>query len=229
MAWKESNMMGFIQNPIKSLFHKEHPFVEKDSLYFEITDAFETKGCPVCHLLDRYEDQYMEALFYESVNDGNIRMKMEQSQGLCPLHTQKFLKAGDILGLSILGADLIEEWLIALDRNNVVDTTCLLCEQRSQTERRLNRAFARYFYLKEFRDAFEHSAGLCKKHFHQIQMLIKDQHLADEFIKIEEVKIKKLIANLYEVIRKHDYRFQNETIFDRETEAIRRVWEFLKK
>ncbi len=220
-------MLSLIRNRLKPLFRKKGPFIEKDTLYYELSESFQTDECPICHLLDRYEHRFMQSVFYESVNDGNLRKQIKESQGLCMRHTNQFLQTGDILGLSIIGVDLLESWMMTSDTEH--HDFCLLCRLHNENEKRLTQAFIRYCDIDAFRKAFKSSAGLCRKHFRMIYKEIKEPTIADEIKQTEQIKIEKLIIDLYEVIRKHDYRFQQETIFNRETRAIRLVWNFLRK
>lgn len=220
-------MLSALPRRLRPFLRKKGAVVEKDTLYYELSEAFQTDDCPVCHLLDRYENRFMQSIFYESVNDSGLRKQIKDSQGLCARHTQQFLQTGDILGLSIIGADLLESWMMTSDSEH--DDSCMLCQLRSENERRLTRAFVRYCHIDAFRKGFKSSTGLCRKHFRSIYKEIKEPAIADEIKQTEQVKIEKLIADLYEVIRKHDYRFQKETIFNKETQAIRQVWNFLRK
>ncbi len=210
---------------LRHLFFKQTPETEKDSLYYEMSEAFRQEGCALCRLTDRYERQFMESVFYESVNDAAVRGQLQESAGLCLRHTQTFLQIGDLLGLSILGAALIENRLAVLEQPK--GTGCLFCRQNEQNERRLLQAFVRYWLLQEFRTSFMESQGLCLKHFRQIYKRLEDRSLAAQLWQIERGKLKDLQKLLQEIIRKHDYRFHREAISEQETEAVKRAWDFL--
>ncbi len=218
-------MQSIIGKYFKGWFRKGSTSVAKDALYFEFNEAFGSKECAVCQILNRYEQQYLQTLFYEAINDSSLRLQFKNASGLCSLHTQKILQTGDILGLSILSADLLQTWLLDLERS--VDKVCWLCEQRTQNEIRLIGAFVRYWHLTEFRAGFNKSNGLCKNHFRQIIRIMDDRALAMQFRQMELEKIQTLVGHMHQIIRKHDYRYRQETISQEETEAVKRAWRFL--
>ena len=220
-------MLKVVQNKLSSLFGKNAPLLQKDTLYFEMLEALRKDQCPVCFLAEKYEQKYIEALFYESVNDGLTRKKLEHSQGLCAYHTQRFTEIGDALGLSILGVDLLENWLATFEENST--SPCVLCENQKENDKRLTQAFVQFLSFEEFWEELKTSNGLCKKHFLQVLPRINEKSLKRDFIKWEKGKVKQISDYLYEVIRKHDYRFQNEKISANEAQSIRSVWKLLQK
>jgi hypothetical protein len=52
------------------------PFV-----YNELLEACRSPGCPVCRLSQRAVRRYLVNLFYENVNDGNLRAQLRKSLG----------------------------------------------------------------------------------------------------------------------------------------------------
>ena len=91
---------------------------EKFLSYFELQEALEKPGCPICTLIEKYGDRYLDGLLWEQVNDGETRHELRGSQGFCNWHAWKALRRSDsALGLAIIYEDLLrvlEEGLIRL-------------------------------------------------------------------------------------------------------------------
>jgi hypothetical protein len=76
---------------------------------YDLIDACKEPGCPVCRLEQRYVKGYLDNLFYESVNDIELRKTLRLSMGFCPEHgwmaaNQKFPQR---LGLAIIYKDVL--------------------------------------------------------------------------------------------------------------------------
>jgi hypothetical protein len=54
--------------------------------YFELRDAFNGEGCPVCRLLLKWTRRSLDSLFHEYVNDPGVRQRLRASQGFCNWH-----------------------------------------------------------------------------------------------------------------------------------------------
>jgi hypothetical protein len=88
--------------------------------YFELLDACDQPGCPVCRLAQRSVQSYLDILFYENVNDGGIRQRLRRSMGFCNLHAWQILETGvgDALGVSMIYHDILENVLRRLPRGD---------------------------------------------------------------------------------------------------------------
>jgi hypothetical protein len=80
------------------------PFV-----YNELLEACRLPGCPVCRLSQRAVQRYLVNLFYENVNDGDLRAQLRKSLGFCNTHAWELLEPGigDALGVAIIYHDVL--------------------------------------------------------------------------------------------------------------------------
>lgn len=75
--------------------------------FFALMELLPEPGCPVCRLADRAERRYLDTLFYEHINDSQVRAALREAGGFCRRHTARVLEAGDALGGSLLFGDLL--------------------------------------------------------------------------------------------------------------------------
>jgi hypothetical protein len=81
----------------------------KDPLYYSLLEACEQPGCPVCRVTLHLVDRYLNALFYESVNDIPTRTSLRNSRGFCSSHAWRLLdgEVGNALGIAIIYHDVL--------------------------------------------------------------------------------------------------------------------------
>ncbi|MEJ2711482.1 MAG: DUF6062 family protein [Anaerolineales bacterium] len=77
--------------------------------YFDLLEACSQPGCPVCSVVHQSTNRYLENLFYENVNDVELRAKLVASRGFCNQHAWMALKpgVGDALGVAIIYHDVL--------------------------------------------------------------------------------------------------------------------------
>ena len=59
---------------------------DKSFTYYALLEGFDKSGCPVCRFMQEYSLRYLDALFYEQVNDVGIRRKLRAAHGFCNWH-----------------------------------------------------------------------------------------------------------------------------------------------
>ena len=86
--------------------------------YTDLIEACSQPGCPLCWLAQRSVRQYIRMLFYEHVNDIDLRAGIRSSLGYCEEHTWALLDAslGNALGVSIIYHDLLTNILRGLPK-----------------------------------------------------------------------------------------------------------------
>lgn len=82
--------------------------------YRELCEAFAQSGCPLCRLLNRSADRYLDAVLWELVNDHEVRAELNQARGYCQQHGWLLVRAGAALGVAILMRDVIHTLLEVL-------------------------------------------------------------------------------------------------------------------
>lgn len=83
--------------------------------FFELLDAVQAGGCPLCRIVNRAVRRYLEATLYEFVNDAGMRRRVVQSQGFCAAHAALLRQMGDGLGVVLLH----EQVLAGLSRGDL--------------------------------------------------------------------------------------------------------------
>jgi hypothetical protein len=83
------------------------------SIQDELIAACRQPGCPLCRLVHAGVRRYLHNLFYESVNDVELRKQLRDSLGFCIEHARISLQpgVGDALGVSIIYHDILTNLL----------------------------------------------------------------------------------------------------------------------
>jgi hypothetical protein len=89
--------------------------MSRTASYYDLRDALADPGCPVCRLMARSTERYLDGLLWESVNDPGVRDKLRQAQGFCHEHAWQLNRAGASLGVAILMHDVLGSVLGAME------------------------------------------------------------------------------------------------------------------
>jgi len=89
--------------------------MSRTASYYDLRDALAQPGCPVCRLMARDSEHYLDSLLWESVNDPGVRHKLRQAQGFCHEHAWQLNRAGASLGVAILMHDVLGSVLGAME------------------------------------------------------------------------------------------------------------------
>ena len=83
------------------------------STAFDLLQACHKPGCPVCRVESGAVERYINNLFYESVNDIQIRERLRSSLGFCREHARLAANnnVGNALGFAIIYQDVINNIL----------------------------------------------------------------------------------------------------------------------
>lgn len=194
-------------------------------------------GCPVC----RYEQQagvhFLDGLLYESVNDFGLRQQLTRSLGFCAYHSWASLAIpGTRLGTAIIEQAMLKEALRRLHdqspgRRSLLgkraslpseDRACPVCVHEQQAATRAIEELVKA-WDETWARALESAGGLCYNHLRQAIHLAPDPVTARALKDVHAHLWQQMVDYLDEFIRKHDYRFREETILDEESEALRQA------
>jgi hypothetical protein len=231
------------------------PAIEKNSVYFAVLGALVKHGCPVCRLMEEASAGYLDTLFYEQVTDVEVRRKLRRARGLCNWHSWwagKITSAA--LGISIIAKDLIEEectrlaelehrppWrrLADLIRAQLphrappaylgawrARAICPVCQVAVEHEQHALETVLNFVDEEDFSRHFEASTGLCVPHTARATEQAPSHPKLGLFIGVQRGKYTRLVAELEEFCRKHDYRFAREA-WGTEADAWQRAIEIL--
>jgi hypothetical protein len=213
---------------------------EKSFTYCALLDAFGKDGCPICRLMAEYSLNYLDALFYEQVNDVHVRRKLRASRGFCNWHAwQARQVASSALGVSIMARDLISEEMTRLDdllrkapptrlRHGWQNTNrlksirafiwawqqkevCPACQVIIEHERHMCETILNLLHEEDFTERFERAAPLCISHTTQVIADWRRHPALPRLIALQHHKYASLVSQLEEFCRKHDYRYAHES------------------
>lgn len=223
--------------------------LDKHIIYFELLDSLELDECPICHLIKKRIDQFIDGFLYESVNDPKIREDIDNAKGYCNYHAWKLQSAGDPLAHSIIYGDLVrnaiksfEEFLkatnsIANERkplfnkgkdNKVVrfrdsffpEKNCPICEMVAEDENEYILSFGDYMESDTgFQRKFQENGFLCIPHLIRLLESYEGISTIREVIKMQVKKMARLLNRLNEIKRKSDYRYAAEPMSNEEKTA----------
>jgi hypothetical protein len=229
--------------------------VEKSSVYFALLEALGKSGCPVCRIIEAASASYLDTLFYEQVTDVGVRRKLRQARGLCNWHSWSVRNLPTAaLGAAIIAQDLLEEecsrlaelqrrpfWrrmgnhpqaqllrqsLLAYLRGWLQRGICPACQAVSEHERHALETMLNFAHEEEFARRFETSLGLCLPHLVQGAEYHPSHPSLVALIEAHRGKHARLVAELAEFCRKHDYRF-NRGVWTSESDIWIRAIEVL--
>ena len=217
---------------------------------YDLLDAFKEDGCPICRLGLHSVAHYIESINYDSVGDQGIRAQLRKSLGYCNLHAYQWLHAAFILGTANIYRDVVRvirddlqarshhahalgDLVLSLFGDRGEDenaeylirptASCPICEVLAETEQRLIKTLIHGLADAGFRDAYNASPGLCIPHVH-LALPAATTQVAYETVKIHALRTEEtLIAQLSEIIRKHDYRYMHEPSGEEKGAATRAV------
>lgn len=219
-----------------------HPF-----MYFDLLDACRQPGCPICHLSTRSVLRYMDALFYENVNDPGARDSLLKSHGFCVEHAGILLetRVADALGASMIYKNIVkiilenfpkpsssaaynhprERARLVRKFTSASNTPgrCPACETREAASERALDGLSSSLDDESLRLVFQDSDGLCFPHLAQLLERTQETETVQFLLHVTQKNLETLQSEMDELIRKNDYRFQSEGITDREGQAWRKA------
>jgi hypothetical protein len=228
---------------------------DKSAVYFRLLEALEQPGCPLCRIMEEASASYVDTLFYEQVTDVGVRRKLRQARGLCNWHSWRVKNIPTAaLGVAIIAQDLLEEaaaklaelqrgpfWrriasraqaqlsrqsLLAFRRGRQQRNMCPACEAVSEHERHALETLLNFLDEEAFAQRFETSFGLCLPHLVRAAECHPSHPGLVALTTAQRGKHARLIAELEEFCRKHDYRFSREA-WGMESDAWLRAIEVL--
>ncbi len=181
----------------------------------DLLTACTRDGCPVCRLEHAADLRFLERLFYERVNDYELRLHLRSSQGFCIEHAHKAEEQvqGKALGIAILYEDILRLALDQLTEQHTLAAPikkCPACTNRDEFTSRVVIELSRMNKHEELEEAFSHSHGLCFKHLRQVLAHLQNSNRKSHLLALQIRIMQSLRADLSEFIRKNDYRFMSE-------------------
>jgi hypothetical protein len=182
----------------------------------------EAKKCPICQIVEDSISWHLESFLSEHVNDVKIRALWREAGGLCPQHTSLLEDSGPPLPRAILYHDLIKSLLPTPPkgrwRKKKQRPPCPVCQQVAQIEDGYLGLLADGLPRGNFRELVG-SWAFCLPHWKRFLALSRPGVAQEFFQQTQLTKVERLLGDLSEFIRKHDWRYQDEALLPREGES----------
>lgn len=199
--------------------------MSQDMVWYEVYEALDNDECPICKLVKKVADRFIDGFLYENVNDPKLRVQLRKSKGFCNAHAWLLHSYGEPLAHAIIYEPLLKDTLAefnstfliqAKKKINIIDNKenkneCILCELENTYEKS---------YLKiidenvsdniDFKKKFIDDGILCVPHMRQYIALSTNTKSLEIVQEVIKTKYQYLINCLSEIRRKNDYRFSDE-------------------
>ena len=208
----------------------------KHTPYFELLEAQGMAGCPICRLVYKVTDRYLDAILYEAVLDPDVRAKLKGSRGFCDEHVEMLRrKPGRALGIALIYRDIIRSFAEATDAARFQGDTSPIRKLLGKTQHNVRvieklsasvdcpacgigqGAADNYLDLllaylddEQLYRAYAEGEGLCLPHFMHAIERADDREALRRLIEPQVVRYRRMLGDLDEFIRKRDYRFRHE-------------------
>ncbi len=202
--------------------------IRPSASYHELIDALRF-GCPVCVVVGRRIQRWIDTLLYEHVNDGPIRVRLRRSLGFCNRHAWLVRAAGDALGQVTIYEDILTVAAQQLQggRLPLPGSECILCQEEAAVRRAAIDEFVRHLHDDELQARYRESTGLCLVHLGDALAHADDAALRTELLQVEYQKVVGIVGDLAELKRRQDWRLagrppgRERDAWDRAIEKLR--------
>lgn len=207
---------------------------EKNVLYVILKEALTGAGCPICKLLHKRKEEWIESLLYELAGDAYVRKRIRE-RGFCAHHLWNILGyVKDHLGLgslttSIILHDLLSSVISSLEKGEKMQqlNSCVLCELLRKRKEIYIDSLAEWIEEPELFNLFQIGEPMfCLPHL--VALLEKmSPEMSSKILSIQLEKMRTVNDKLRSLIRKSDYIVE-EKITAEEAEAKKAAVEALK-
>lgn len=208
------------------------------SMVYDVIEACEEPGCPLCRVAERWGGRFMAAILYEEVTDPHTRGRLKESFGFCREHAwQASEVGGTLLGISIIYRGLLGQIDRALAAAGPGDPTPwwrklgkpATAEMATHTGLAPEKPCPACLYLAEMEDAAlvaltdalpanqrlrdglsKENGGLCLPHLRRALALTTNGEAFAFLQESARTRLASLQAEMDEFIRKYDHRFRKE-------------------
>jgi hypothetical protein len=213
----------------------------KHTPYFELVDAQAMAGCPICRLVYKAIDRFLDGILYEATLDREVRETLKHSHGFCAEHVEILRnRPGRALGIALIYRDVVRRRLLealdtarytdepsrlarwlgrggrnaALRRRLTPDAPCPACAIKHQAASNyLDLLIAHLDDAKLF-EAYSQGEGLCLEHFIAALERVDNPEAFRRLIEPQDARYRQMLADLDEYIRKRDHRFTDAKFGD---------------
>jgi len=175
-------------------------------------------GCPLCHLLREQDQKYLDSIFWEMVNDPELRTQLIRDGGLCADHLHLvFEERPSVLGIAILFKDLLIHHLQG-ELPDFGNIKCRLCIRNQEMEKKLYKTLTKHW--PEWKRQWGKYTFLCRKHS---RLLPPEEKTSIEIHSFSEKALHEVLKLVSSFIEKFDYQ-KNYLPF---SEFEKESWQYL--
>jgi hypothetical protein len=212
----------------------------KHTPYFELLEAQAKAGCPICRLVYKATDRYLDSLLYEAVLDPAVSAKLKQAQGFCSEHVKMLgRRPGRALGIALIYRDIIRAAILTAEKNRPEKASrglkalfrksqpgsiiasklrtpqvCPACQIGAESERNNLELLLVHIEDAQFQKGYADGEGLCLVHLIGVLELARTPDEVHSIIDPQVARYRIMLHELDEFIRKRDHRFRLEPMGD---------------
>jgi hypothetical protein len=170
-----------------------------------LREAFRYRGCPICHVLDREESDFMATLQYQTLMEEQMRQGVVLANGYCNLHFHQMARMASPMGMAILTKDLINAEIKEIEMGSFGPTLridCPICKYSSEREESHVKEFRDLLSEEPFRKEYEATDGLCRVHLRRVLNLLDGGEWCEFMLASHMMQLKLLRVELEGFISK---------------------------
>jgi hypothetical protein len=170
-----------------------------------LREAFDYRSCPICHVLDKDEFNFMAQLRYKTIKEENVRQDVVSSNGYCNFHFHEMARLVTPMGNAVLTKDLINEEIKEIERGSFRPTLridCRVCRHADEREDFYVNEFMMLLSENSFRKEYEATYGLCRIHLNVILNRLQGGELHEFMLASHMMHLKLLRVQLETFISK---------------------------
>jgi hypothetical protein len=170
-----------------------------------LREALGYRGCPICHVLDKDETDFMAQLQYQTIKEEQVRQAVVSANGYCNFHFHQMARLASPMGNAVLTKDLIDAEIKEIERGSFGPTLgidCPICKYVDEREEFYVKQFRGLLSEKSFQNEYEATDGLCRIHLKGVLNLLNRDKLRQFILTTEVMHLKILRLELEAFISK---------------------------
>ena len=169
-----------------------------------LREAFNYRGCAICHMLDRDESDFMAQLQYKIVKDEKVRQQLVSSKAYCNSHFYEMARLTSPIVNAVLTNDLIKEEICEIEKTSRIidEVDCSVCNHVREREDFYLEEFKALLQEGSFQKEYDSTDGLCRIHLKRVLDSLKKSELSQYLLKTHLIHLKVLRVELETFISK---------------------------